>query len=183
MPDATLDATAETSYVMFVNGGYGVGKSSTIDHLGERLVGLGVAFSLMDVDWFHRSWPPAPDDPENVLTEAENMRAVWSNYRRTGPRQPVVAGVIASNRDRDRYADVFGLPVRSVRLVADPAVVEARLRARYTEHQTSSLQWHLDRHRDLTRTLAQAGLDEAVIDTTRLSPGSVAGAVLGHFRA
>ena len=69
----------------------------------------------MDVDWFHRAWPPAEDDPENVLTEADNMAAVWKNYLRAGPRQLVVAGVIASDRDRLRYERVFALPVRSVR--------------------------------------------------------------------
>jgi hypothetical protein len=103
------------SYVIFLNGSYGVGKSSTLDHVGDLLAEAGRAFSLMDVDWFHRSWPPAEDDPENVLTEADNMAAVWKNYLRAGPRQLVVAGVIASNRDRLRYERVLALPVRSVR--------------------------------------------------------------------
>lgn len=106
------------SFVVFVNGGHGVGTSSTLDHIGDLLAETGTAFSLMDVDWFHRSWPPAPGDPDNVLTEAANMAAVWSNYLRTGLRQPVVAGVIASDRDRERYATTFALPVRSVRLTA-----------------------------------------------------------------
>lgn len=51
------------SYVIFLNGSYGVGKSSAIDHVGDLLAEYGKAFSLMDVDWFHRSWPPADDDP------------------------------------------------------------------------------------------------------------------------
>lgn len=71
-----LDAT----YVIFLNGGYGVGKSSTLDHVGDLLADSGRAFCLMDVDWFHRSWPSAADDPENVFIEAENMTAAWSNY-------------------------------------------------------------------------------------------------------
>lgn len=173
MPDAT--------YVIFLNGGYGVGKSSTLDHVGDLLADSGRAFSLMDVDWFHRSWPPAADDPENVLIEADNMTAAWSNYLRAGPRQPVVAGVMASSRDRDRYAEVFALPIRSIRLVASPAVVEARLRGRYTEHQGANLSWHLERHADLTESLDLNGLDEAVVDTSELSPRSVAAAVLEHF--
>ena len=37
----------------------------------------------MDVDWFHRAWPPAEDDPESVLTEADNMAAVWKLERDT----------------------------------------------------------------------------------------------------
>jgi hypothetical protein len=58
----------------------------------------------MDVDWFHRAWPPAEDDPENVLTEADNMAAVWKNYLRIGPRQLVVAGgVMKQRRKRDPH--------------------------------------------------------------------------------
>ena len=68
-----------------------------------------------------------------VLTTAENMAAVWGNYLRAGPRQLVVAGVIASGRDRERYEETFALPVRSVRLVASAASTEAGLRRRYRE--------------------------------------------------
>lgn len=98
--------------VIFLNGSYGVDKSSALDHLGDLLAEHGQAFSLMDVDWYHRSWPPAVDDPGNVVTEAANMASVWNNYRRTGPRQPIVAGVIASTLDRQRYEGVFALSVR-----------------------------------------------------------------------
>lgn len=168
-------------YVVFLNGAYGVGKSSALDHLGDLLAEAGRAFSLMDVDWFHRSWPPRADDPENVLTEAENMAVVWSNYLRSGPRQLVVAGVIASGRDWKRYEKTFALPVRSVRLAASAAVTEARLRRRYTEHQADSLAWHLERYADLTQRLDLADLDEVVIDTDELTPRAVAHAVLDHF--
>ncbi|MGO1339231.1 MAG: hypothetical protein ACTML1_06545, partial [Cellulosimicrobium funkei] len=64
---------------IFLNGSYGVGKSSTLDHLADLFAEAELPFSLFDVDWFHRSWPPAPTDPQNVLTEADNIRAVWRN--------------------------------------------------------------------------------------------------------
>jgi len=134
------------NFVIFLNGSYGVGKSTTLDHVGDLLHEYGRAFSLLDVDWFHRSWPPADNDPENVLTEADNMAAVWQNYRRAGLRQPVVAGVIACVGDRQRYESVFDLPIRSVRLVAGTAATEARLRRRYSMHQGHALNWHLQRH-------------------------------------
>ena len=169
------------SYVIFLNGSYGVGKSSTLDHVGDLLAEHGRAFSLMDVDWFHRSWPPAADDPENVLTEAHNMAAVWQNYRRTGPHQPVVAGVLAKEHDRQRYERVFALPVRSVRLVAGTAVTDTRLRRRYTEHQHPALKWHLQRHAELTDQLALNDLDELVINNDELTPRSVAALIAQHF--
>lgn len=168
-------------HVVFLNGSYGVGKSTTLDHVGDLLADAGRAFSLMDVDWFHRSWPPSAHDPENVLVEADNLAAVWSGYLRSGPRQPVVAGVLTSEDDRRRYARAFGRTVRSARLVARPAVVEARLRSRYTADRQRALEWHLARHVRLQDELAASDLDELVIDTDDLDARSVAILVLRHF--
>lgn len=96
---------SDPRFANFLNGPYGVGKSTVLDHLADRFAGHGVPFSLFDVDWFHRSWPPAEDDPDNVLTEARNIAAVWANYRRTGPHVPLVAGVVTSERDRRLYGE------------------------------------------------------------------------------
>ena len=164
--------------VIFLNGSYGVGKSAALDHVGDLLADQGRPFALMDVDWFHRSWPPAEDDPDNVRTEADALAAVWQHYRRVGPRQPVVAGVLASTADRERYERVFGLPVRSVRLVAGAAVTEARLRGRYPAQRERALAWHLQRHAELAERLARADLDELVLPTDGLTPWAVATAVL-----
>jgi hypothetical protein len=100
-----------TDFVIFLNGSYGVGKSSTLDHVGDLMAEALMPFSLMDVDWFHRSWPPGDHDPANVIIEAANMAAVWQNYRSTGPRQLVVSGVISSPQDHARYEAAFELPV------------------------------------------------------------------------
>ena len=170
-----------TDFVIFLNGSYGAGKTSTLDHVGDLLAEARKPFSRMDVDWFHRSWPPAAHDPANVITEAANMAAVWRNYKRTGPRQLVVSGVIAGLPDRARYEAAFGMPIRSVRLVADETEIEARLLRRYTPEQGSSLRWHLDRYRELNSALVTADLDEAIIQTSGCSPRDVAINVLGHF--
>jgi len=69
----------QSGYAIFLNGGYGVGKSSTLEHVGDLLARAGRPFSLMDVDWFHRSWPPA--EHENAQIEADNIAAVWQNYQ------------------------------------------------------------------------------------------------------
>lgn len=158
-----------------------MGKSSTLDHLGDLLAESATPFALMDVDWFHRCWPPAADDPDNLLTEAENLAAVWSAYRRTSPRQLVVSGVMVSPHDRERYERTFGMPVRSVRLEATPEVTEARLRRRHGQDRVRSLDWHLGRHVELATRLARADGDELCIRTDDLSPREVARRVLVHF--
>ncbi|MGX9900786.1 hypothetical protein ACW0JT_14610 [Arthrobacter sp. SA17] len=170
-----------TDFVIFLNGSYGAGKTSALDHVGDLLAEARKPFSLMDVDWFHRSWPPGAEDPANVITESANMAAVWHNYQQAGPRQLVVAGVIASLEDRARYEAAFGLPLRSVRLVADVSEIEARLRRRYSPEQGSSLSWHLDRYRELNSALLDADLDEATIQTSGCGPRDVAVKVLEYF--
>ncbi|MBT2555558.1 AAA family ATPase [Arthrobacter sp. ISL-5] len=170
-----------TDFVIFLNGTYGAGKTSALDHIGDLLSEARKPFSLMDVDWFHRSWPPSENDPTNTETEAANMAAVWRNYQNTGARQLVVSGVIAGLQDRTRYEAIFQLPVRPIRLIATEEETEKRLRRRYTPEQDSSLQWHLKRYRQLNSALTAAGLDEAIIETTQRKPGQVARDVLKHF--
>ncbi|MEH3075670.1 MAG: hypothetical protein PGN11_03185 [Quadrisphaera sp.] len=170
------------NFVIFLNGSYGIGKSTLLEHLGDQLAAAGTPFALMDVDWFHRSWPPAPHDPRNVLVEAENIAAVWSAYQRSGPRQLVMSGVIETAEDRARYERATGLQVRSVRLEADPAVREARLRRRYTSAQHAALEWHLEHHEALAQRLVAADLDEMVIQTGDREPQVLAREVLEHFR-
>lgn len=171
----------DRAYAIFLNGSYGVGKSSVLDAVGDRLAAGGRAFSLMDVDCFHRSWPVAADDSENTVVEARNIAAVWANYRAAGPRQLVLSGVVTSNADLDRYSGAVGMPVRPVQLVARPTTIEARLRSRYDRHRQDHLEWHLERFAQLAERQAAADLDELVVDTDTVAPADVADIVLGHF--
>lgn len=168
-------------YAIFLNGSYGVGKSSALDRIGDMLAVARRPFVLMDVDWFHRSWPPAVDDPNNVLIEAANMKAVCANYQRAATRQVVVAGVIADSSDRQRYQDCLGLDVRSVRLEASAEMTASRLRSRYSHDRAAALAWHLERSGELAGRLRAAHLDECVIETDHLTPRAVAVRVLKYF--
>jgi chloramphenicol 3-O-phosphotransferase len=169
----------QAGYAIFLNGGYGVGKSSALDHVGDLLAKAGRPFSLMDVDWFHRSWPPA--DQDNALIEANNIAAVWKCYRSVGPRQLVMSGVISTAAARERYAAAIEQPVRMVRLTADADITRQRLRGRYSPSQTAALEWHLERCDEIAARLQAADLDELVIDTSRLGPHEVAERTLHHF--
>ena len=169
----------QSDYAIFLNGGYGAGKSSTLDHVGDLLANAGRPFSLMDVDWFHRSWPPA--DPDNALVEAHNIAAVWKSYRSVGPRQLVMCGVISTAADRERYAAAVECRIRMVRLTADADIIRKRLRGRYSASQRSALEWHLERCDEIAARLQAADLDELVIDTSTLGPHEVAERVLRHF--
>lgn len=168
-----------TDYAIFLNGGYGVGKSSALEHAGDLLAEAGRPFSLMDVDWFHRSWPPAEQD--NALIEAQNIAAVWKGYRSVGLRQLVMCGVISTAAARERYEAAVELPVRMIRLTADADVTRKRLRGRYSPSQQPALEWHLERCDEIAARLEAADLDELVIDTSRIGPHEVAARTLRHF--
>lgn len=168
---------ASDPFGIFLTGCYGVGKSSVLDHLGDLFAREGLPFSLFDVDWFHRSWPSAADDPRNVLTEARNMRAVWLNYLEAGPRTPIVAGVIESREDADRYENVFDRTLRIVQLTASPDVAEQRLRNRYDADRAEALDWHLEHQRRLSVALAGADWHDLTVDTDHATPAEVAATV------
>lgn len=173
--------TSDGDWAIFLNGSYGVGKSSTLDHIADLLAASGQPFSLMDVDWYHRSWPPADFDQGNKIIEAQNMATVWANFKTAGPRQLVISGVIECPEDLHRYSKALDLSVRPVRLVASPAVTETRLRGRYSDSQANTFDWHARRHQELSDRLVESDLDEAVIDTDTMRPIEVAMAVLAHF--
>ncbi|QIS44000.1 AAA family ATPase [Clavibacter capsici] len=168
---------------LLLNGTYGVGKSAVLDHVGDLLAEAGRPFSLMDVDWYHRSWPPAAWDPENVVVEARAMAAAWTLFQEAGPRQLVVSGVVAERADLDRYRDALGIDVRCVRLTASPAAVEARLRSRYDADRRAARDWHLARHAELATRLRAADLDETEIATDGRTPRQVAVAALAVLDA
>jgi len=171
----------EASYGIFINGSYGVGKTTVLDHVGNLLAAEGRPFSLIDVDWFHRSSPVAAFDPRNQIIEARNIAAVWANYQTAGPRQLVMSGVIAEVADKRRYSEAAALPLRSVRLTAQPSTVKERLRARYDASRQAELRWHLDRWKQLNERLTESNLDEVAIATDGLSSGSVASLIARHF--
>jgi hypothetical protein len=133
----------------------------------------------MDVDWFHRSWPPA--DPDNAVVEADNIAGVWRRYRSVGARQLVMCGVVSTAADRERYEAAVECCVRMVRLTADAEVTRQRLRGRYSGSQRAALEWHLERCDEIAARLDVANLDELVIDTSALAPDQVAQRVLRHF--
>ncbi|WP_418908461.1 hypothetical protein [Glutamicibacter endophyticus] len=148
---------------------------------GDRFEGAGLPFALFDVDWFHCSWPVAPDDPANTGVEAENIRAVWQNYRRSGSKTPIIAGVIETTGDHERYETCFGLDLAVVHLDASFEVAAARLRKRYAAGRRNALRWHLENHQKLTERLRFACSCELVIDTDDKSSERVADIVFEQF--
>jgi hypothetical protein len=172
---------SDSPWAIFLNGSYGVGKSSTLNHVADLLADSGQPFSLLDQDWFIRSWPPASRETGNKVIQIANMAAVWANYRSVGPRQLVICGVLTGQDDLDRYSSALGLAVRPVRLVASAAIAEQRLRNRYGPSEDWKVDWHLEHRAAVDQRIAAANLDELIIDTDAMTPPAVAERILRHF--
>lgn len=102
--------------------------------------------AVIDMDGLRQAWPSPPGDRFNLTMALRNLRPVARNYFDAGAVRIVLAGVIETQVDRDRYPAALGVPLTVCRLRVDLPVIRARL-ARRHEVESGALQWHLDRSR------------------------------------
>lgn len=168
---------------LVVNGTVGVGKTSTARAVGEllRTTGAGgVPHAVVDVDQLREVWPSPPGDRFAEWVALANLAAVCATYRAAGAHRLVLAGVVETLDERRRLEDALGVPVVLVRLRADPARLQERLRSRHVDDVDggASLAWHLERCGELHAVLESAAVDDAVVDVDGLDRLAVARAVL-----
>lgn len=154
-----------------------MGKSTTAEAMGTRLTELGVAHAVLDLDEIRRAWPTPPDDPFHAALELRNLSAMAGHFLDAGAQILVLAGVVESRADRQRYAEAVGVPLTVCRLTLDLAIVRGRLAERHADDGASRV-WHLDRSGELDAILASAGVEDLVVSTTGRDPAEVAAAVL-----
>ena len=166
-------------HAVFLNGTVGVGKSSVAEAMSEREVRPN---AVIDVDEIRRFRPAAAGDPFNLELQLANVAALVANFGAAGAQLVVVAGVIESREDAERFRRAVGGSASFVRLTADASVIERRLRAR---HRTDpvGLAWHLARAPELTAILDSAGIEGEVFDTGADDVEAVAARVLGAVAA
>lgn len=168
-----------TSWCLVLNGTVGVGKTTTADVIGDRWRAAGIPGAVIDVDRLRWAWPAPADDPHHGELGLENLALVADTYVRHGAERLVLADVIENAAGRRRLAEIIGLPVRMIRLIAEPTLIEARLRERHRhDDDETDLAWHLRRIRELAAILEASAADDAVVDVTELSPHQAATAVL-----
>lgn len=165
-------------HALFLNGTVGVGKSTTADAVSALLIERVIAHAIIDLDALRAGWPAPDGDPFNSALELANLRPVAANHRAAGARILVLPGVIEDAAQVPRYRDALGgLPLTVVRLTVDPAIGEARLRARHRGDEAASA-WHLHRFGELDAVLDAARIPGPVVDTSRLTPRETAMRVL-----
>jgi hypothetical protein len=160
---------------LLLNGSSGVGKSSTLQALGALLGERGEQYALVDLDHLTLSGPRRPDDPYGLRIALRNLAAVTREFRADGARLLAVGHVLTEPAHVTATRAALGddtAPV--IRLRARREVVEARLRERHAVDAPWELDGFLAGHDALERTLADAALDDVVIDVDDLTPGDVA---------
>lgn len=161
-------------HALLLNGTVGVGKTSVADAISER---EARPHAVVDLDEIRRFRPAAAGDPFNLELQLANVAALAANFGAAGAQLVVVAGVIESREDAERFRRAVGGHATFVRLTADAAVIERRLSARHAD-DPDGLAWHLARAAELTAILDFAGIDGDVVDTSTDDVEVVAAQVL-----
>ncbi|MFE4951361.1 AAA family ATPase [Leifsonia sp. NPDC056665] len=161
-------------HAVFLNGTVGVGKTTVADAMSDL---EARPHAVVDLDEIRRFRPAAAGDPFNLGLQLANVAALVANFGAAGAQLVVVAGVIESREDAERFRRAVGGAATFVRLTADATVIERRLRARHGD-DPDGLAWHLARARELTAILDSAGIEGEVVDTSADDVEVVAARVL-----
>ena len=155
-------------------GTVGVGKSTLAEAVSGLLEERGTVHAVLDLDDVRRLRPAPAGDPFQLEIELVNLAALAANFRAAGARLLVVAGVVETRAELARVLAAIGAERADVvRLVAEPAALQERLRGRHGD-DPDGLAWHLDRTVVLTGILDDAALTERVLDTTGRTPRRLA---------
>lgn len=149
--------------VLIITGPPGVGKTAVASEVSELLDGAGVAHAFVDIDSLRWCYPRPPGDRLRVGLAMKNLAAVWTNFQAAGADHLILADVVESRDDLERYrAAVPGAEIVVIRLQASLRALERRLAQREVG---SGLERHLRRAAELVAVMEQNRVEDIVIDT------------------
>jgi adenylylsulfate kinase len=162
---------------VWLNGTVGVGKTTVGEVLAQHLADAGDAVAFINTDDLGRYWPRPDHDRFNTALVQRNLASLASHYVDAGARTIVIAGVIQTNAQLERYSAALGITPHLVRIVAPPEEIEQRLRTRHGQSDETGLRWHLERAPELTTILDHSDLSMKTVDNSK-TPLATAKAVL-----
>ena len=121
--------------VLLITGPLGVGKTTILDAVAERLRAANIPFAAVDLDSLAWAYPPAPgDDPYRNGLMFQNLASVWRNFQAAGASRLVCAYVVESRDELDRYrAAIPGAVITVARLRASRGTAQRRLSRRVAQ--------------------------------------------------
>jgi len=150
-----------------VSGVYGVGKSIVTAQMADLLEERGVRYAALDLDWLSWAWSD-PDDDDEALDRLmlEHLELLVGNLRRRGNDRYLLAGAVMTRAEWHAIETTMGMPVRLVRLTAEPTVIRQRL----TNEPTTG---RLHDARQTEEWLSEPGADEPTADLVIANDGPI----------
>ncbi len=176
---------SEAVPVLIISGPLGVGKTTVLDEVAQRLRAAGAAYAAIDLDALSWAYPPAPgDDPYRSALMFQNLASVWANFRASGAERLVCARVLESRDELARYhAAIPGAEIKVARLRASDETLDARLSQRLARRDLMAGEAHKHsarrelrriRSHNLAATMERLALEDIVVDTDGRDVESVA---------
>jgi len=160
---------------LLITGTIGVGKTVAAIEVGERLQERGIAAAVIDLDWLCWLCSPVEDDDQIGRVLGVNLAAVIPGFLEAGVSRFVLARAVRDRSDLDPVREGLGdVPLHTLRLEADPAVIATRLAAR---HQGDALVAHIVESAVFTDRLDAMTFDSTV-RTDGLDVAATAHAIL-----
>lgn len=148
--------------ILVITGPPGVGKTTVAAEVSEQLDGAGVAHAFVDVDSLRWCYPRPTHDPFRLALAMKNLAAVWANFQAAGATCLVLADVVETRADVERYrAAVPGADVLVVRLRASQGALAERLGQREVG---SALERHLRRAAEVADLMERNQVEDMLVD-------------------
>jgi len=174
-----MDSHRERSVVpiLLITGPVGVGKTSVLSEVTELLEAARLPFAAVDLDNLSWCYPsPSGDDRFRSGLTFKNLAAVWRNFEDAGARRLVIARVVESRDELDRYrAAVPGAEITLVRLGASDVTLHERVGKREIG---LGHEWHARRATELSRLMDEAKIEDLLVDTDGRTVNEIAHEIL-----
>lgn len=149
--------------LLIISGPVGVGKTTIAGELSILLEADDVAHTCVDMDALAGTFPRPPDDPFGNALALENLAAVWTNAKRYGSRNLIVARVMEAADDVAALSQAVGIPAPVVCLLT--ACNNTLLKRVRQRERGSGRAWHENRAVVLSEILERAALEDFCVAT------------------
>jgi len=163
--------------MLVISGPPGVGKTTVAWQVFSRCASQGLDPAMADLDLLGAAWPAPANDPHQNRLKAENLAAVWANFRAGGSRRLVVAAVVETLTEKQTLQSAVGADLLLCRLTASAETLARRIRGRGRD-AGDDLDKLVRRAGELSVQLAGHDVSDLVLDTDRAAADEVADALL-----
>lgn len=167
--------------VLVISGPVGVGKTTVSDAISEILSSKLIYHAVIDLDNLRYAFPRPSNDYFHSALGYKNLAAVWKNYKEVGATCVIIPNVMEERSEVEHIKKAIpGAHVIVVRLQVSLDIIHNRLRDR--EKSEKSLNWHLNRATQLHNQLAQAKIEDFIVDIDDKTPIAIAEEIILRSR-